>query len=275
MRNLVESDSNVILLSPGLFPEIVEEIKEKCGKHGIRVAFCGSKDNIWVRDYMPIQLSDDCFLEYQYTPDYLLSSKRYSKYLVTSEHFVEDTLEKTTKQLGLVVDGGNVVKLGDKYVAMTEKVMVENPKYSQADIEAIIRERFHRKVLWLPWDKAEMYGHSDGIVNYLNGTVVMTNYSDFDKDIARQVHNCIYKAGFDVKELKYSFKKGFHLRSWCYVNFVETQNIVLVPRLGVAEDNEAVEQLSKITFKPIETVNALSLVRRGGAIHCATWNVYQ
>ena len=65
MRNIVESDSNVILLSPGLFPEIVEEIKEKCGKHGIRVAFCGSKDNIWVRDYMPIQLSDDCFLEYQ------------------------------------------------------------------------------------------------------------------------------------------------------------------------------------------------------------------
>lgn len=275
MRNIKASDSNVILLSPGLFPEIVEEIRTKYGKHDIRVTFCGSKDNIWVRDYMPIQLSDDCFLEYQYTPDYLLSSKRYSKYLVTSEHFVEDTLEKTTKQLGLVVDGGNVVKLGDKYVAMTEKVMVENPKYSQADIEAIIRERFHRKVLWLPWDKAEMYGHSDGIVNYLNGTVVMTNYSDFDKDIARQVHNCIYKAGFDVKELKYSFKKGFHLRSWCYVNFVETQNIVLVPRLGVAEDNEAVEQLSKITFKPIETVNALSLVRRGGAIHCATWNVYQ
>ena len=29
MRNITESDSNVILLSPGLFPEIVEEIKEK------------------------------------------------------------------------------------------------------------------------------------------------------------------------------------------------------------------------------------------------------
>ena len=97
MRNITESDSNVILLSPGLFPEIVEEIKEKCGKHGIQVAFCGSKDNIWVRDYMPIQLGENNFIEYQYSPDYLLSSKRYSKYLVTSEHFVEDTLEKTTK----------------------------------------------------------------------------------------------------------------------------------------------------------------------------------
>ena len=199
MRNITESDSNVIPLSPGLFPEIVEEIKEKCGKHGIRVAFCGSKDNIWVRDYMAIQLSDDCFLEYQYTPDYLLSSKRYSKYLVTSEHFVEDTLEKTTKQLGLVIDGGNVVKLADKYVAMTEKVMVENPQYSQADIETIIRERFHREVLWLPWDKIEIYGHSDGIINYLNGTVVMANYSDFDKDIARQVHERLNKAGFEVR----------------------------------------------------------------------------
>ena len=275
MKNITESDSNEILLSPGLFPELVEEIREKCGKHGIRVAFCGSKDNIWVRDYMPIQLSDDCFLEYQYTPDYLLSSKRYSKYLVTSEHFVEDTLGKTTKQSGLVIDGGNVVKLADKYVAMTEKVMVENPQYSQADIESIIQDCFHREVLWLPWDKAEMYGHSDGIVNYLNDTVVMTNYSDYDKNIARQVHERLIKTGFEVKELKYSFKKGFHLRSWCYVNFVETQNIVLVPRLGVAEDYEAVEQLSKITPKPIETINALPLVRRGGAIHCATWNIYQ
>ena len=87
-RNIVESDSNVILLSPGLFPEIVEEIKEKCGKHGIQVSFCGSKDNIWVRDYMPIQLGENNFIEYQYTPDYLLSSKCYNKYLVTSEHYV-------------------------------------------------------------------------------------------------------------------------------------------------------------------------------------------
>ena len=174
-----------------------------------------------------------------------------------------------------MVDGGNVVKLADKYVAMTEKVMVENPQYSQTDIESIIRDCFHREVLWLPWDKIEIYGHSDGIINYLNGTVVMANYSNFDKDIARQVHDRLNKAGFDVKELKYSFKKGFHLRSWCYVNFVETQNVVLVPRLGVTEDNEAVEQLSKITSKAIETINALPLVRRGGAIHCATWNVYQ
>lgn len=275
MKNITDSDSNEILLSPGLFPEIVEEIRTKCGKHGIRVALCGSKDNIWVRDYMPVQLTEDCFLEYQYTPDYLLSSKRYSKFLVTSEHFVEDTLGRTTKQLGLVIDGGNVVKLADKYVAMTEKVMVENPQYSQADIEAIIRDSFHREVLWLPWDKAEMYGHSDGIINYLNGTVVITNYSDFDKNIARQVHERLDKAGFEVKELEYSFKKGFHLRSWCYVNFVETNNVILVPRLGVDDDNEAVEQLSKKTSKPIETINALPLVRRGGAIHCVTWNIFQ
>ena len=274
MRNIEASDSNVMLLSPGLFPEIVEEIKEKCGKHGIRVSFCGSKDNIWVRDYMPIQLGENNFIEYQYTPDYLLSSKRYSKYLVTSGHFVERTLGKNSKQLGLVIDGGNVVKLGDKYVAMTEKVMVENPKYSQSDIEAIIRDCFHREVLWLPWDKAEMYGHSDGIVNFLNGTVVMTNYSDFDKNIARQILERLDKAGFEVKQLEYSFKSGFHCRSWCYVNFVETQNVVLVPRLGVEEDSEAVEQLSKITPKPIETINALPLVRRGGAIHCATWSIY-
>ena len=54
MKNITESDSNEILLSPGLFPELVEEIREKCAKHDIRVAFCGSKDNIWVRDYMPV-----------------------------------------------------------------------------------------------------------------------------------------------------------------------------------------------------------------------------
>ena len=74
MRNIVESDSNVILLSSGLFPEIVEEIKEKCGKHGIRISFCGSKDNIWVRDYMPIQLGENNFIEYQIGANGLLTS---------------------------------------------------------------------------------------------------------------------------------------------------------------------------------------------------------
>ena len=78
---------------------------------GHSALLCGIGQYLEVSEDMPIQLTEDCFLEYQYTPDYLLSSKHYSKYLVTSEHFVEDTLGKTAKPMGLVIDGGNVVKL--------------------------------------------------------------------------------------------------------------------------------------------------------------------
>jgi hypothetical protein len=49
----------------------------------------GTKD-IWIRDYMPIQLSDDKFLVYKYDPDYLKDSGK--EYLTDSQSIYKSIL---------------------------------------------------------------------------------------------------------------------------------------------------------------------------------------
>ena len=93
------------------------------------------------------------------------------------------------KYLNLIVDGGNVVKCGDTIV-MTEKVFHENNKYSREDIEEMLRNAFECDIIFLPWDKSEKYGHSDGIIHYLgDNKVLLTNYEDFNSDYYNQFKN--------------------------------------------------------------------------------------
>lgn len=168
----------------------------------------GTKD-IWCRDFMPIQIDDDQFVFYKYTPDYLqdktglslqsdpefvfqLESNELLRLLPMSmkEEVRFDGLRPIPIrnpvfhriELDLVIDGGNVVKCDNKIV-MTDKVFVENKDKTHVEVQRLLEEAFRCEIVFLPWDsQGERYGHSDGILHYLgNNRVLMTNYDDFDK----------------------------------------------------------------------------------------------
>ena len=175
-------------------------------------------------------------------------------------------------ELELVMDGGNVVKCGDK-VVMTDKVFVENKDKTPQEVQRQIEEAFQCEVVFLPWDRNEKYGHSDGIIHCLgDNRVLMTNYADFDKGIADEYLRILEKY-FDVTILKYNVKRK-HERSWSYINFLQIGTLVLVPQLGIPEDDQALEQIS-IALPDCEIVGipALEAVRRGGALNCISWNI--
>lgn len=260
-----------IYISSALVPSVLEEIRSKTSKYNIDVKTINVPNNFWIRDYMPIENKDGELILYTYRPDYLMDSDYYRKYLVGTSLLPLDEYRDNIRKIDLILDGGNFVQLGNNYIAMTEKVMKENPSLTKKEIETLLKDAFHSEIIWLPWDEEEMFGHADGMINWLDGTVIITNYSDFDKDIDKRIKERLSKAGLDFIELEYKFKRGFHKRSWCYVNFLQTKDLILMPRLGVDEDKEAIEQISKLTTKKIETIDTLPLIRRGGGIHCATW----
>jgi agmatine/peptidylarginine deiminase len=78
---------------------------------------------------------------------------------------------------------------------------------------------------------------------------------------------------FDVIRLQYKVKRR-HMRSWAYINFLQTERLIMVPQLGMEEDEQAIEQIISV-FPDIETIGipALEAVRRGGALNCISWNV--
>ena len=221
---------------------------------------------------MPIQIADDYFVSYRFEPDYLKKEKRYQKYLMCDGYRICSEISYSTIGIDLIMDGGNVVKCGDT-VVMTEKIFSENSTKSRHEVEHILRDAFKSDILFLPWGREEEFGHSDGILHYAgDGRVLLTNYADFDPKMAEEIEKRLEKK-FDVIRLQYKVKRR-HMRSWAYINFLQTERLIMVPQLEMEEDEQAIEQISSV-FPDIETIGipALEAVRRGGALNCISWNV--
>ena len=68
--------------------------------------------DIWARDYMPIQITENKFVEYRYDPDYLQgnSDEIETRELKTYPDIVCDSINLKTVKTDIILDGGNVVK---------------------------------------------------------------------------------------------------------------------------------------------------------------------
>lgn len=286
-------------LLPKKCPILNAHITEALQKRGIPFSYLHGTKDIWCRDYMPIQIDERFYVFYDYTPNYL--QDKIGQALQTSPENVFNNesndllrlLPRSYKtevhfdglqpipvknmvfhriRMDLVLDGGNIVKCGDKIV-MTDKVIIENEDKSPEGVQWLLEEAFRNKIIFLPWDRNEKYGHSDGIIHYIgDNRVLMTNYSDFDKTYAKNYLRVLEKH-FDVVTLTYNVKRK-HERSWAYINFLQVGNLILVPQLGIPEDELALEQISKaLPDCEVVGIPALEAVRRGGALNCISWNI--
>ncbi|MBR5352147.1 MAG: agmatine deiminase family protein [Bacteroidales bacterium] len=286
-------------LLPEKCPVLNAHIVDALRKREIPFTYLKGTKDIWCRDYMPIQIEKNRFVFYRYTPDYLQDKTGLTLQTNPELVFQEESnellrllpmsMEEEIRfdrlrpisishpvfhrfELELVMDGGNVVKCGDK-VVMTDKVFVENKDKTPQEVQRQIEEAFQCEVVFLPWDRNEEYGHCDGIIHCLgDNRVLMTNYADFNKGIADEYLRILEKY-FDVTILKYNVKRK-HMRSWSYINFLQIGTLVLVPQLGIPEDDQALEQISSaLPDCEIVGIPALEAVRRGGALNCISWNI--
>ena len=264
-------------LLPKKCPILNAHLVDTLQKHRVQYALLSGTKDIWCRDFMPIQIDENHFVFYKYTPDYL--QDEIGLRIQTNPEDVFQTESNNLRHLlpqsstiDLVLDGGNVVKRGNKIV-MTDKVFVENKDKSHSKVRQLLEEAFRCEIVFLPWDEHEDYGHCDGIIHYLDDNrVMMTNYDDFDKTFAQDFLRILEKH-FDVITLKYNVNRK-HERSWSYINFLQVGNLILVPQLGIPEDEQALEQISKaLPNCKVVGIPALEAVRRGGALNCISWNI--
>ncbi len=275
--NMTDSLTDMVFFSdllPTRCPTLYQSLDMVLKKNGVEHRLLENTKDIWCRDYMPIQMGEKRFIFYKYNPDYLQTL--YYRRTITDPNCVLNIEclqhEGEIVDLNLVMDGGNVVRCGDKIV-MTDKVFVENKDKSRQEVLQLLEEAFQCDIIFLPWDRAEDYGHSDGIIHYAGGNkVVFTNYADFDAAMARRYIKILEKH-FDIIPLAYDVKRK-HQRSWSYVNYLQIGNLVLVPQLGIPEDNQALQQMSNILSScKVLGINAIEAVRKGGALNCISWNV--
>jgi agmatine deiminase len=245
---------------------------------GIKYGFLPDTNDIWARDFMPIQISKNKFIEYKYDPNYL-KPNRY-KYSKSDPDKICDSIKIKTIKSDIILDGGNVIKSTDS-VIMTDKILIENKAtYVSAELIDKLKSIFEvNKIVLIPWDKSEIFGHADGMIRFIDDNVVLLNgyYKFYSKKFKEQLFGSLLQNNLTWKELNFDVENE-DSRSWAYINYLQTKDIILIPKFGIDEDEQALEQFRK--YFPayhkkdrIKQVNINEIVNEGGALNCISWTI--
>lgn len=270
-----DNQTNMVYLAHGLshYVSVCVNLLEALHREHIHAEFLphtSSYKQVWARDYMPIQLEKTLFFFYEYCPDYLLG---YDGYIPNVLEII-DHLHLGRIPVDYVLDGGNIVKCGDK-VIMTDKIFQENGRMERKELLSTLENYLQVQIIIIPWDRYEIFGHSDGMVQWIEGNrVLMNNYINTDPDFRRKLLAAL-SPHFIVEELEYNTPRLNKL-SWAYLNFFRVKNCIFVPGLHTKEDHLALQQIQQFypDCKVIQVQGCEKLARDGGALHCVTWNVF-
>ena len=184
----------------------------------------------------------------------------------------------------VVFDGGNYVRLGGNRIStvfMTDKILMENSFCPSHELILRLHLSLAADIVLLPWDMDEPYGHADGMVAPLpDGRLLLNNYCQTAKGKKIDYYKRLLKmldGHFPFVELSYDCK--LEEDSWCYLNFLKVPGAVLLPCLsrGAKCDNDqaAIEKFQELfPDDEIIPIYAKPLIKRGGGLHCVTWEYF-
>jgi agmatine deiminase len=278
-----DQETNKVFLSGKLkhdFKKTCSDLEHILKSFNCKYEFLPETKDIWARDYMPLQISENKFIEFRYDPDYLQGDTKGFRDLKTYTNLVCDAINLKTIKSDLIIDGGNVVK-SENCIVLTDKVVKENRFfYTQKELINKLHEIFEvEKVILIPWDRTEEYGHSDGMIRFINeNTVLLQGYFEkYDKSFKHKLYRTLARNGLTWVQLKYMVKKQDR-RNWAYINFLQTKDLIIVPALNIDEDDQALDQIKQYypdyaRKKRICQAEAANIVKAGGALNCITWTV--
>ena len=171
-----------------------------------------------------------------------------------------------------------------QYVVMTEKIFSENPNFIKEQIECLLKCAFlapDLTIVWLPWDKEDIYGHTDGIVRYVGMNKsgkqkVLVNLKLYADDIAKKMYSTLAQH-FEVIELKLS---KYDDLIWAYINSLQTCDFIIIPGLNDdITDAEALAQYKQLFPQYEDNIYQVQMrdfiAEHGGALNCLTWTIYE
>ncbi len=258
---------------PAFFPRF-KSVLDKCK---IDYTLLPHTKDIWARDYMPIQVDTDKFIQFVYYPDYL----QFKKYInrISDGKAICREIGINVVDSDIVIDGGNVVKTSDK-VIMTDKVFYENPRYDR-NRKMLIKELGELfqvdKVIFIPQQPHDFTGHADGMVRFLDdNTVIINDYSKEDQAFKKAFLIALDNAGLDYIEIPYNpyGNKKNSQANGIYINYLQMEGVVILPLFGLDEDDEVVKRFEELFDSyTIETINSNEIANEGGILNCISWNI--
>jgi len=267
-----------ILQSDPRFSDSCEGLIKILDRHYITHKYLNSTKDIWCRDYMPIQIDQDRFVQFRYEPSYLIDDLEHQSdpKIVCKENNINPQFSNIN------IDGGNIVNWSDRAI-ITDRVFDENPSYL-THIKPIseIEKLLEVEVIIIPQINSDFTGHADGLVRFVDHNTILGNNRDqefiyWKKKINRILleHNIDY---IDIPFLDWKDKKHPDSAIGCYVNFLEIGNLILLPIFDVPKNkDEEVFNLIRNVYKDriVETINFNEIGLFGGLLNCTTWTIME
>lgn len=277
-----DKDTNTVYFSEHIltnneYISAFKRIQFLLDKHNIKYKFLTNTKDIWCRDYMPIQIEIDEFVQFRYEPIYLESCLE----LQSDPKQVLKSNKITASFSSINLDGGNVIKWSDK-VILTTRVFEENPKMSSTELTNELESLFKSDILFVPNIKDDMTGHADGHLRFIDSKTVLVNELKNELGYWRNGFlKMVKQAGLDFVEIpwfEHKDKNFKHSAIGGYVNYLEVDNLILFPvfEIDKNKDKQALAVIESVfPDRIVEPINVNEIANLGGLLNCTTWTVKQ
>jgi agmatine deiminase len=277
---ITDSQTNTVYFSNLIPEDFSRQFKELSGiieGAGYKVKLLAETYDYYCRDYMPVQVTEDDYVQFVFRPKTYFKPSEYSD--ITNPVLVELTNNLTQSRYSpLILDGGNAVKSESK-VIITDRVFKDNlfQFESEEDIFTQLEKDLQCQIIVVPEYPGELTGHADGLVRFIDEDTVFINETEGEKE----------------KEWLRSFLRVLnenqllHIKVPCpvvpdqenanglYINYLHVGNLIVVPQFNMKEDKVALHTYheflgSRFTIVPF---NARWIAEHGGVFNCASWTV--
>ena len=274
-----ESKGKTVYLSELLkarYPDTCDSLTQIFEKYHVNYKFLKGTKDIWCRDYMPIQTESGKFIQFKYDPSYLKGNKEWEE----SRSDVKEVCRVNgidAQFSDINLDGGNVL-ICDGRAILSNRIFSENPNWDKEKLVSELSKLLECEIIIIPAENDDMTGHADGMVRFINRNTILGNkLADEYKYWREGMEKVIEQFGLkyiDVPFFSPKDPKHPHSAIGIYVNYLEVNNLIVLPVFDRDEDKQAVDVLRQaFPDRVIETIDYNDVAWEGGLLNCTTWVV--
>ena len=240
------------------FPEIFSVSKTNLEANGIEVRTLGGCFNIWIRDFAPVQVSEN-LIQFSYkgysANGVDVGYDQYPWLQIPQKCFDELNVFKKILPCPIVLDGGGIIRSRTKSV-ITQKVFLDNPGMTEEAVIKGLQNILQTDIIIIPAEPHDQLGHADGICKFVDETMILVNDYRSNEQLAGEwfqyadtIEEVFNKAGLSVVRMPYAYEacpqpdeKEFYEKYpladdlnpavGYYINFLLTKNVILTPVFG-------------------------------------------
>lgn len=286
-----ESKTNFLCVADALrrrHPGVHKILSEGCQSHGIEFYEIADCHNIWVRDWMPVQVGDAGeFLKFQY--GYGQDNPQFKSLEVSRSNW---RWLSGVRGARVRLDGGNVVRQGS-HAILTDIIFQHNPDLKRKTLLDRLERLMECQVHVVPAEPGDDIGHTDGICHFTpSGTLLVGDYrypretsykgyhkklmealNDFDIEILSNAYDRMKPVS--EKEFRNAHPDGdtFNPGYGYYINYLHVGAVVFFPIFRIEEDALTAAVLKRYyTGRKLLPVDCSELSMEGGLINCVAMN---